>query len=102
MFKANPSLGGTTKNVTPKILRPIFEHQSKIGFTKGNIFISNFTSKDYASHVIFETSIRIIIKLILIFQMRGQRFFYRKVVFKVLLFKSIKGKISYLFNAFNL
>ncbi len=53
---ANPSFGDTVRNVTPQNFstHPTSRQHSAHLM---NFFISNFISKDYQSHVKFETSI---------------------------------------------
>jgi len=77
-ISTNPSLGSTTRNVTHQffwthsILR---QHRTHLG--KG--FISSFISKEYPSHVRFETSIGFTKTLTLRFQMSGQGKSFKKV-----------------------
>jgi hypothetical protein len=77
-ISTNPSLGSTTRNVTPQL----FWTHSILGQYRTHLrkgFISNFISKEYPSHVRFETSIGFTKTLILRFQMSGQGKSFKKV-----------------------
>ncbi len=58
-------------------------------------------SKDHSSHLEFESSIGFIKILNLIFQMSGQGFFKKKAIFRVLVFRNMKGTCFIKKNAFN-
>jgi hypothetical protein len=87
---ANSSLGGATRNIAPQFSwTHLILKQHRIHFK--NTFTSNYISKDYPSHVEFETSIEFTKNNNLILQMSGQGKSFRKTTFQVPLFKNTKG-----------
>ncbi len=78
----NPSLGGTTKNITLQFFKtPLNSKKDKIDLKK--IFYFKFYIKRLANCVKFEISIIFRKKLKLVSQMTGEGINFMKIIFQV-------------------